>query len=310
MKTLQADRRWCLTGTPIQNRLEDLGALVRFLRVEPFDDESSKAAFRNHVVDPLSSKDADPCRNLRRLLRSICLRRTTQNQSNMIAVYESVTLSLSPMERSIYDKILEQTKKDMDMLVNTNSFTKRYMKLFTLILRLRMFCDQGHFSKGLDPQLCSGDVSQAWYPTEFEPADDLCCDSCRNEESLDLMKDLAFCSGCARVLPYLNSKSPESMSESLPPSGLCSPQSSYLNNEPAGVIRSGAYSQQSFLAADVSAKGYPTKLSAVARNLQESSPHSKRFVEKLSTLAFPLFDSYAALYSHVGRKHWIFSVKC
>jgi SNF2 family DNA or RNA helicase len=34
---LHARYRWYLTGIPIQNRLEDLGSLVEFLRVDPFD---------------------------------------------------------------------------------------------------------------------------------------------------------------------------------------------------------------------------------------------------------------------------------
>jgi SNF2 family DNA or RNA helicase len=37
---LMADRRLCLTGTPVQNKLDDVYALIKFLRLEPFDDKN------------------------------------------------------------------------------------------------------------------------------------------------------------------------------------------------------------------------------------------------------------------------------
>jgi SNF2-related domain len=279
VNTLQADRRWCLTGTPIQNRLEDLGALIRFLKVEPFDSETSKVAFRRYIVDPLSSNDEDPCRNLRLLLRSVCLRRTTQNQSDLTARYESVTLSLSALERSLYHKFLEQTKSHMDMLVSTGSCFQEFTKLFTIVLRLRMLCNLGKFCKGLDSQPFPMAATQTCFPADLQICGDLGCDLCEQEESMGLMKGLTFCPGCSRPLFSINLPGPNCISETLRLSKLSSPQFSYLSNEPSEAIRSLATSQQSFLEAGVSAEGYPTKLFAVAKNLRDNISHSKRSVK-------------------------------
>jgi SNF2 family DNA or RNA helicase len=49
---LRAVQRWCLTGTPIQNKIEDVYALLRFLRVHPLDD----FAWFNYLIGkPLSA---------------------------------------------------------------------------------------------------------------------------------------------------------------------------------------------------------------------------------------------------------------
>ena len=53
---LKARRRWCLSGTPLQNSVEDLFSYFRFLRFAPYDD---LGAFRSMVRDARGGCGAD-----------------------------------------------------------------------------------------------------------------------------------------------------------------------------------------------------------------------------------------------------------
>jgi SNF2 family DNA or RNA helicase len=75
MKKLRAKFYWCLTGTPVQNSLEDIAALLSFIRAPPLDDI---ADFRKYIVAPLTKGSENGVKNLRQLLDSVRLRRTKQ----------------------------------------------------------------------------------------------------------------------------------------------------------------------------------------------------------------------------------------
>src|SRR5437764_13010461 len=72
---LSARFRWCLTGTPIQNHLEDIGSLLAFLKVSQFE---NKAVFRNNIVVPFGEDVGLAAKNFAFLLDCICLRRTQE----------------------------------------------------------------------------------------------------------------------------------------------------------------------------------------------------------------------------------------
>lgn len=73
---LAARKRWCLTGTPIQNRVEELYSLIRFLRIPPFSD---LATFKQSISIPIQEGNIElALGRLKTLLLAIMLRRTKQ----------------------------------------------------------------------------------------------------------------------------------------------------------------------------------------------------------------------------------------
>ena len=120
--------------------MEDLGSLIRFLRIDPLD---SNTTFRTHISEPLLTDAKNGDRNLRLLLRSVCLRRTRVLLDLPNTTDQVVSLSLSEEERSVYSQTIEDTKRKIDDCVSSRSITKAYSGIFQAILRLRLICNNG-----------------------------------------------------------------------------------------------------------------------------------------------------------------------
>merc|ERR1719158_275866 len=104
---LRAARRWCVTGTPIQNKELDLYSLLRFLRCYPFDEY---AVWKKWI----DNKSAQSQERMNTLVRTLLLRRTKDQTSNVTGkqlvslpakhkVEHKVTLRQE--EKDVYDKV-------------------------------------------------------------------------------------------------------------------------------------------------------------------------------------------------------------
>jgi len=154
---LSASLRWCLTGTPIQNTLYDLGSLISFLRISQLE---SKAEFRKHIAHPISEKQAGSIARLRLLLKSICLRRTTDclHLPKLKEVVHKVQLSSE--ESMLYRGIQGRVKSEISHLVSTTGNPNTEGMLLRMVTQLRRACNHGTMDSKLLQYVGSDDSPQ------------------------------------------------------------------------------------------------------------------------------------------------------
>lgn len=119
---LRADRRWSLTGTPIQNKIDDLFSQLKFLRLEPWCVYQHWNANVNTVFEEDPGAGATV---LQELLGPILLRRTKATKGKdgkpIVTLPSSkidvVKVTLSPAERDFYEAVHTRSKSKFDEFV-------------------------------------------------------------------------------------------------------------------------------------------------------------------------------------------------
>ncbi|KAI8626036.1 DNA repair protein RAD5 [Xylariaceae sp. FL1651] len=143
---LSAEHRWVLTGTPIVNRLEDLFSLVRFLRVEPWNNFSF---WRTFITVPFESKDFMRALDVvQTVLEPLVMRRTkdmkTPDGEPLVLLppksIEIVDVELSQEERAVYDYVFTKAKRTFSANIEKGTVMRAYTTIFAQILRLRQTC--------------------------------------------------------------------------------------------------------------------------------------------------------------------------
>ncbi|TKX20911.1 putative SNF family protein [Elsinoe australis] len=146
IRVFNSRNRLLITGTPLQNNLHELWALLNFLLPDVFGDSS---AFDQWFNDQDADSDT-VVSQLHRVLRPFLLRRVKADVEKSLLPKKEVNLyvGMSDMQVSWYRKILE---KDIDAVNNAAGKKESKTRLLNIVMQLRKCCNHPYLFDGAEP---------------------------------------------------------------------------------------------------------------------------------------------------------------
>lgn len=131
---LNAQRRWSVTGTPIQNRLEDLFSVTKFLGLFPYNDRSR---FGLQILSRFKTGDPTVLASLRVLVDSFTLRRVKDKINLPRRVDKIVMLTFSEEEMKLHEFFRRESNVMMKVIAGENK-TKLGGRMYHHVLKAMM----------------------------------------------------------------------------------------------------------------------------------------------------------------------------
>ena len=140
IKQLNADTRFALTGTPIENSLSELWSIFDFIMPGYlFGYKKFKTLYEIPIV---KDKDEQAMNKLKMLIAPFILRR---NKKDVLTELPEKTITvlnnqMTDEQETIYMSYLAQIKEDVAQEININGFEKSQIKILAALTRLRQIC--------------------------------------------------------------------------------------------------------------------------------------------------------------------------
>jgi SNF2 family DNA or RNA helicase len=135
---LCSQRRWSVTGTPIQNRLEDLLSVTKFLNLFPYND---RARFGQYILSPFKTGNPTVLASLRVLVDSFTLRRVKDRIDLPPREDKIINLEFSEKEHKLHEFFRNESQVMMRVIAG-ESKTKMGGRMYHHVLKAMMILRQ------------------------------------------------------------------------------------------------------------------------------------------------------------------------
>ncbi|KAL6847675.1 hypothetical protein ACP4OV_022463 [Aristida adscensionis] len=152
-------RRLLLTGTPIQNNLSELWALMHFCLPSLFGTLDEFLSTFKEAGDLLSGDEANKAniqfKVLKHILRAFMLRRTKALliESGILALPPltelTVMVPLTQLQKKLYLSVL---RKELQTLLSFTGGSSRHQSLQNIVIQLRKACSHPYLFSGIEPE--------------------------------------------------------------------------------------------------------------------------------------------------------------
>ena len=164
---LKSVYRWCLTGTPMQNNLDELQSLIRFLQIKPYHDLK---VWKDQITTPMKNgRGGLAVQRVQYFLKALMKRRKKdilkkegslktgkdgegkgKGGSNGFKIVarevKTVEIDFSESEREYYNRLAERTEKSLEAMLGQKK--NDYIGALVLLLRLRQICNHPDLIRG------------------------------------------------------------------------------------------------------------------------------------------------------------------
>ncbi|QHQ62351.1 DEAD/DEAH box helicase family protein [Anaerocolumna sedimenticola] len=139
VKLLEADHRYALTGTPIENSLSELWSIFDFIMPDYL---FSHTKFMNQYEKPILRLEEGVLEDLNRRILPFILRRMKKDvlQELPDKVETKMLNDMVEEQKKVYLSYVESAKTELDNEIKENGLEKSKLKILAVLTRLRQIC--------------------------------------------------------------------------------------------------------------------------------------------------------------------------